>query len=252
MKQSLEVLKEFLSFPLNTTQPIFDKFLTLSGAEFFENKDDGSERFLFIPGTREDKVVLVAHADTYFDQYNNKPFEKKHYLVEAGDFIQGIDENKDNCPIGADDRAGCAILWLLQDIGHTLLITDGEEIGLKGSNWLVNHNLKIKDWLNSHQFFVQFDRRNARDFKTYTVGTPDFEAFISHHTNYTKPDNLARTDICALCTDLCGVNLSVGYYDEHTFNERINYKEWLHTLEVARRFLVKPLPRFSLKTQFTV
>jgi hypothetical protein len=53
--------------------------------------------------------------------------------------------------IGADDRAGCAILWLLKDLGHSLLITDGEEKGGIGSKWLMNdtENADIAEEINT-------------------------------------------------------------------------------------------------------
>jgi hypothetical protein len=47
---------------------------------------------------------------------------------------------------------------------------------------------------------------------------------------------------------MCGVNLSVGYYNEHTENERLVLAEWLHTLEMAQNWLTAPvLPAFRRK-----
>jgi hypothetical protein len=37
--------------------------------------------------------------------------------------------------LGADDRAGLAILWLLRDLGHSLMVTDLEEHGRMGSTY---------------------------------------------------------------------------------------------------------------------
>ena len=36
---------------------------------------------------------------------------------------------------------------------------------------------------------------------------------------------------------ICGVNLSVGYYNEHTENEYLSIPEWLETLEITEKWL---------------
>ena len=52
-----------------------------------------------------------------------------------------------------------------------------------------------------------------------------------------------------ICGEVCGVNLSVGYYDEHKPEERVCLAEWQHTLDVVRGMLAKPLARFPLAKQ---
>ena len=67
-------------------------------------------------------------------------------------------------------------------------------------------------------------------------------------TGYSEPDRRSRTDIVALCRQVPGVNLSVGYYGEHTARERLDIREWRHTLAVCRRWLAQtPLPAFRLE-----
>jgi di/tripeptidase len=240
-----ETLKMFLEYPIGNSDLVFEKFKTLSGHIFKENPINNKERFIYIRGTKKDKVVLVAHADTFFDtRYDNE--EINHFVVEENGFFIGVDNNDDRCGLGADDRAGCAIIWLLKDLGHSILIVDGEEKGKLGSNWLMDNFKEIATELNNHQFMIQFDRRNSSDFKCYDVGTENFRTFISEKTGFSEPDRRASTDICALCTDICGVNLSVGYYNEHTTNESINIEEWKNTLEIARKLLSEELPKFHL------
>jgi hypothetical protein len=93
---------------------------------------------------------------------------------------------------------------------------------------------------------VQFDRQGSTDFKCYNVGTPEFRKFISKETSFIEPDLYSFTDITILCDSVCGVNLSVGYYNEHTSQETINYKEWLNTLNTTKTLLSKSLPKFPL------
>ena len=152
--------------------------------------------------------------------------------------------------IGADDRGGCAILWELRNSGHSLLITDGEEHGKKGSNYLINNFPEIAKKIKKHQFLIQFDRRNGADSKYYNVGTKRFKKFISQHAiNFSDPLDPGSTDICVLCNKsrICGVNLSIGYYNEHTHNEIINIKEWQNTLEIVKNLIeINELPKFRL------
>jgi hypothetical protein len=250
-----EILREFLEFPLWYSDGIFNKFRWLQETEgrsvvFHENKDNPKERFLYIEGSRANKVVLVAHADTVWDKcYNN--LELEQVIVRDGDYFRG---SNPECGIGADDRAGCAMLWLLRNSGHSILITDGEdkkcftnEPGLLGSRWLMTNFKDIAGQLNAHQFMIQLDKRDSTDFKCYDVGTAEFEAYIHNHTGYNPKEGAARTDIVELCEDICGVNFSIGYCDEHKPGERINIREWLHTFEMLKALLSKPvLPRFEL------
>ena len=113
-----------------------------------------------------------------------------------------------------------------------------------GSNWIMTHNEDIKNDINqAHSFVVQFDRRNASDFKCYDVATDAFKLYVASMTNYKDAGNSSFTDVAVLCEDICGVNLSVGYYNEHTNKEYVNAHEWLATLNLARQWLSqKDLP----------
>lgn len=248
MEANIKVLQEFLSYPIANSDAVFNRFRWLEINEnrevvYRENLRNQKERFLYIEGNRSDKVVLVAHADTVWDEsYIYR--ELQQTITMDGDVIRGTNPE---CGIGADDRAGCAILWLLRNSGHSILITDGEEHGRIGSTWLMNNHTDMADRLNNHQFMIQFDRRNARDFKCYTVGTDEFRAFIQKEIGYTEPDRNAFTDIVTLCRDICGVNFSIGYYNEHSTEECINVREWIHTYNKINLVLQSPnLQRFEL------
>jgi hypothetical protein len=234
------VLKEFLNYPLGSAEPVLARFAALPGAL---RRGTGPEQFVYIEGRRKNRVLLVAHADTYWNSEESGRKKSDHKLIFSNGIISS---GTPGYGIGADDRAGCAILWLLKGLGHSLLITSGEEKGGLGSNWLMDFNGDIAYRINNnHQFAVQFDRRNSRDYKCYTVGTEDFSCYIEDETGYTMPDVFSYTDIVTLCHRITGVNLSIGYYNEHSANERLVVNEWLHTLEMAETWLNKPdLPLF--------
>lgn len=238
----IETLKEFLNFPLGSANDVLTKFAKIPGAIRCGN-GNRLEQFVFIEGSRNNRVLLVAHADTYWDENYDKKSDGPQELEQHNGTIR----NK-NGGLGADDRAGCAILWLLKDMGHSLLVTNGEEHGRKGSNLLMQNHPDIADKINKdHQFAVQLDRRNGADFKCYEVGTDEYRAYVKQQTGYSEPDKSSFTDIVTICRDICGVNLSIGYYNEHSENECIVINEWLNTLNICRKWLSNPeLPRFSL------
>jgi len=227
--KDISVLKEFLSIPVHSADGVFDRFAALPGAII---RGKGQERFLYVPGTRQNKVLLVAHADTYWCHKAKADWTEQN-LVQEGHIIRNA-----NGGLGADDRAGCAIIWQLRELGHSILIVDGEESGLLGSFWLMNHNQDIAEAINNdHQFMVEFDRSNGREFKCYGVGTDAFREFVRMATGYTEPDRMRRSDIVALCKRIAGVNLSMGSLREHTKQEALDVREWQRTLDICREWL---------------
>ncbi len=241
MDSDKETLLDFLELPLGSSDLVFEKFRYHQRAIFREHPSDPKQRFVYIQGTLKEKVVLVAHADTFFDEHYDFPQVNHSVFEEDGWFFS----NGKNA-IGADNRAGCAMLYLLKDSGHSILITDGEEQRQIGSRWLMNGNKDIAGIINEHQFMIQLDLAGASGFKCYNVGTDAFREFIKSSTGYTEPDRESRTDIVALCRDICGVNFSTGSYGEHTQDERINIREWENTLQMVKKILDSKLPRFPL------
>ena len=67
-----EILKEFLEMPLWTSDPVFEKFRYHLKTIFREDRNNPKQRFLYIEGIRKEKVVLVAHADTFRDFIKRK------------------------------------------------------------------------------------------------------------------------------------------------------------------------------------
>ena len=57
-----ELLLEFLNTPLDSGDEIFDRFKALAGAIYSCGKEP-LQRYVYIQGTRQDRVVLVAHMD---------------------------------------------------------------------------------------------------------------------------------------------------------------------------------------------
>ena len=237
----IDVLRSFLEIPPGSADGVFDRFLQIPGAIY---RGEGLKRFLYVRGSRSNKVMLVAHADTIWDrEYGYDPGPVHKIMIQDGNITAVNDE----FGLGADDRAGCAMLSLLKDLGHSLLVTNGEEDGQKGACWLMSNNEDISDEINrDHQFMVQLDRCGGTDFKCYKVGTAKFKAYIKAVTNYFDAGAKRSTDISELCRDITGVNLSIGYQNEHGNQEYLNLAEWEHTLNLCCRWMAeRELPRFK-------
>jgi hypothetical protein len=210
---------------------VIEAFSSLKDAKL-EGK--GDQRFVFIPGTRDDRILLVAHADTVFDE----PAKLKY---SHGVFSSA----KENIGIGADDRAGCAMLWELRNSGHSLLLTNGEESGCIGARFL-NNNEEWDKIINAHRFAIEMDRMNDSDMAFYHVGSNKFKDWCEDQFKGYKRVHGSHTDICILCNPMCGMNISVGYYNQHWANEHLKEQEWMRTLEMMYKVLKqKNLPRFE-------
>lgn len=243
-----DVLLEFLNFPLNSSNEIFDKFSAIPNAKIYLGNKPG-ERFLFIAGSRNDAATLVAHTDTVFNVGN-------HIVIENGDFFCS---GSTDYGIGADDRAGCAMLWLLRDLGHHILLCDYEEsthpdaVGnCTGSKFLMREFSDIASLINQSSFILEFDRRLAfgkrsEHYTCYNLPvSKDFRDFIESNTGFVDDDNSGFTDILILCKNVCGANICVGYKNAHTPKESISISAFQNNYTIMRKLLTTNLIRFPL------
>lgn len=197
----------------------------------------GDVAFCFIPGTRDDRVLLVSHADTVWDGDGQRTV-----AVHDGKF-----KSMNALGIGADDRAGCAGLYNLINLGHSILIPTGEEVGCQGSSWLMKHP-GFRKIVSEHQFAIQLDRAGTKDLVFYDNGTKEFVEYCESQMEGYEFDIGSFTDIVRLCQNICGVNISIGYEFEHTQREELTYSAWLRTvLKVKNWILGKNIPKFPFQ-----
>jgi hypothetical protein len=236
-ESSETILWEFLEYPLNSTAEIFQRFAGLPNATWHKGVNK-KEQFVYIKGTRPDRCTLIAHADTVFMHVGEHQMIYHDGVISSAISAAGI---------GADDRAGCAILWLLRNSGHNLLILD-EEHGQHGAWFLRDSHPDILAEIQASSFMLEFDRINATDYKVYDIPvTEEFRSYIETKTGYKDAGPGSFTDICVLCTaGCCAANLSVGFYDEHREEESINVSDWLNTYNIVKKMLELPLSRFEL------
>ena len=237
----VELLQRFLGVPLSDGGEIFRMFAQLPGAVAAQGKRP-LERYVYVPGTRADRVLLVAHADTVWDKAYGKPAQTT-VQFENGVF-SGTNEQ---CGIGADDRAGCAMLWALRDSGHSLLVVDGEESGKRGAAFLRRSNLPLYRQLNKHRFMIELDWQGTGTCLYNQVdNTAQFKEYIAKTLGAKEDDFNGGCDLQVLCDAVCGVNLGVGYHQFHRPGETLCLNEWEQTLKQLQKFLQQEHPRFCI------
>ena len=168
--------------------------------------------FLYAKGTYP--VLLVAHMDTVHKQkIKTLVFKGKGNIVSSP---QGI---------GGDDRCGIyMILNIIQKYHCSVLFTEDEEQGGIGAG-----KFCITDYVKNLEvnYMIELDRMNANDAVFYQNGNKEFQEWICDETIGFKKDHGSYTDICDIMavSGIAGVNLSCGYYKQHTLDEYVNIEE---------------------------
>ena len=221
----IKLMENLIKVNQESLQNVLYKFLKRSYKNVTYDK-----QFLLAEG--DIPIALVAHMDTVF----KKPAEELFY------------DRKKNVmwsPTGAgfDDRAGVFAIIKIIEAGfkpHIIFTTD-EEKGCIGAYELSFLPQPFKDL----RYIIQLDRRGANDCVFYDCDNEEFEKYIEQFgfvTNYGS-----FTDISELCPSwgIAGVNLSIGYRDEHTTSEILFVGHMLDTIEKVKVMLSqKEIPNF--------
>lgn len=182
--------------------------------------------FLFAKG--EIPVLLVAHLDTVHQSLPTEINCKKDIVSSP----QGI---------GGDDRCGT---WIIMDIlkaNHrpSVVFCEQEEIGCRGAKEFAKSKY-IKELEGKINYIIEFDRRGNGDAVFYNCENKDFVKFIEKETGFKEAwGSCSDISYIAPAMKVAAVNLSSGYYSEHTKGETVVLKDMKHTAEVAKKLLQK-------------
>ena len=191
----------------------------------------------FILAKGDIPVMLVAHIDTV---HRTQCTDRDIFINNTRNII------KSDNGIGGDDRCGVfMIMDIIKKTKHRpyIVFTEDEECGGLGAKKFVKRYNKNNTDIN---FMIELDRMNANDSVYYDLDNKDFEDYINKFGF--KTAHGSYTDICELCPafNCAGVNLSCGYYKQHTTNEYVNITEMLATIYKVVRILedFKPEDKF--------
>lgn len=181
----------------------------------------------FIVALGDIPICLCAHADTVF------PSPPKNIFYDRE---ENVIWSPEGC--GHDDRAG--VFGIVQIIGkgyrpHIIISTD-EEIGCIGAMELARYKCPFKDL----KYIIQLDRAGANDCVFYQNDNKEFEKYIESFGFKTAIGSF--TDIVEYCPswNISGVNLSIGYVNEHTYIEHLFVDCYLNTIDKVIKMLENP------------
>ena len=220
----LKTLKKILGLNQESLKKVVTTFLKSHYPKVVE-----TPHYVFAEGSIP--VVLVAHLDTVFEVPPEIYFDSDKNVMLS------------TYGLGADDRAGVfAIIQIIRSglLPHVLFTTD-EEMGCIGASMLTSIECPFKDL----RYVIELDRRGSNDCVFYDC---DNEDFVSYIESFGFSWNFGSfSDISILCPywEKAGVNLSVGYYNEHSAGETLHIDQLLNTINRVKQMLSeKEIPEF--------
>ena len=180
-------------------------------------------------------IALVSHMDTVF----KSPVSDLYY-----DQRKGVLWSPEG--LGADDRAGIfAIIKILQEgLRPSIILTTGEEEGGVGAYALTTAHPDCP--IPGLKYMIELDRRGSNDCVFYDCYCPEFVDYIENFGFCERWGSF--TDISFLMPEweIVGVNLSVGYENEHTHTEILNIGPLFDTIQKVKKMLrEKNIPDFK-------
>ncbi|MHB1696529.1 MAG: hypothetical protein ACYCSQ_00255 [bacterium] len=210
------MIKKFLTMPKEEIPQMFDTA--------FKGGIYSGKGYFYLKGKHED-VLFNAHIDT-------RKTDARFDLERHGDLIcngAGI--------LGADDRAGAWIAYNLATAGASVLLTDFEETTKQGVCAFCEDFEET-----SHKLFVGLDRRGFKEFVTYGYENAVINALFER-LGY-REKNGTYSDVAMLTErfNRFNVNLSVGFYNEHTPEEYLSVSSMGFTLNRCLELLDTEIP----------
>jgi di/tripeptidase len=190
--------------------------------------------YLYALGTNP--IALVAHLDTLAD------YRTEFRFLEADGWIANA-----NGILGADDRAGVyAILTILEECTGrdvdkpSVIFANHEETGCLG----VKRFIRDEVLSTGVKLFIELDRCGSDEYVAYMPNLPKAVAAYIEHFGYRRTQGTS-SDIKHLTRayGIPSVNVSVGYYRQHTMHERLNIRELFATIERVLAMLRTPIKK---------
>jgi hypothetical protein len=193
-----------------------DEFVNSMSGIFPNLEKDTHGNYFYKIG--DSRTIFTSHIDTV-----SKDYTSVVHVIEGN-----IVKTDGNTTLGADDKAGTAImLWMIRNnVPGLYYFFVGEEVGCIGSGLAA----KYGDFKGKYDRIISFDRKGTNSVITHQSSlrscSDKFANDLCRELNKSKlsyklddtgvyTDSAEFVDVIAECT-----NISVGYYSEHTFQER--------------------------------
>lgn len=186
-------------------------------------------------------ICLVAHIDTL----------RKHDKVKLS--VSGGRIRNLNGILGADDRAGVAAILIMlkrfsSDNLPSILFTTGEEVGGIGvSKFIASEEFDT----TSVNLFVEIDRQGDEEYVFYSQMIPDAVAVYVESFGF-KENWGCYSDVADLTKQyrIPHVNVSAGYYKQHTNNEYLIIDHLEKTIEKVLNMVNNPIMECHLVDEY--
>ena len=220
-KKDLETLKSVLKLKQNDLQKAMYYFLK----KFYKNVIY-TNNYLLAFG--DIPIALVAHMDTVHPTIPREIFldQEKEVMWSP----QGL---------GADDRAGVyAIIAIVKrGLRPNIILTTDEEIGGLGAAALIR-SFEKSPFSGQLKFIIELDRAHKNDCVFYNCDNKDFVDYISSFGFVFEYGTFTDISIIAPKWKVAAVNLSVGYYQEHSLGEHLVLPQLEETINKVIEILV--------------
>lgn len=137
---------------------------------------------------------------------------------------------------GQDDRSGVFAILKLIEKGYRphIIFTHGEEKGCIGSDELIRRFPCAPFDL---KYLIQLDRRGEKDCVFYECDNEIFTKYVENFGFTTNFGSFTDISIIAPTWKIAAVNLSTGYYNEHSQNEYLHTRALVNTIEKVENML---------------
>ena len=179
----------------------------------------------FILAIGDIPVALTAHLDTVFKYLPQNIFY---------DRVKNVMWSPDG--LGADDRAGVySIVQLIKRGLHpTIILTTDEELGCKGAEAFIKILPQAPIDL---KYIIELDRRGSDDCVFYQCDNHEFDAYVEKFGFVTNFGSFSDISVICPAWGIAGVNLSIGYYDEHSYSETLYIGQMFNTINKVENML---------------
>ena len=179
--------------------------------------------FLYAEG--DVPVLLVAHMDTVHRQpVANILYSRDGRLMMSPEGI------------GGDDRCGVyMILEIIKAARCHVLFTEDEEIGCIGARDFAKS--KFRPQVN---YIVEVDRRGSNDAVFYQCENREFAEFVCSFGFEEAYGSFSDISVIAPQLGVAAVNISAGYYNEHSRHEYIDQDAVERNISLLRELVQTP------------
>ena len=175
-----------------------------------------TKEYIYAEGTIP--IALCAHMDTVF----KSPPSEVYYDRQKNVIFSPMG-------LGADDRAGVyAILQIIKrGLRPHIIFTTDEEIGAAGAAKLSEIDCPFEGL----RYIIELDRRGANDCVFYDCDNFEFVKYVEQFGFVETFGSFSDISLICPAWKVAGVNLSVGYRDEHSVSEVLFVGHLLDTID---------------------